>query len=300
MHQREEKRLFMGAITKFSILAGSVALAALAVLACKPPYGSPDSSSAKSLDNLAKDDNATAVDNRCGRDVTAASTALSAPVRQALALVDAPTVALKDAAASALTAVPERLMAPFLNAGGKIRIGDGAESECAGSSLAAAEKDLAGNQPIRACWRQPEGGGAPELLIAGDETVVRHSLLRLFAYVYAEFFVTKIADPNAPAPFNNAEWRAAAQGFQERRGALAAALLADLSQAGAQAYTRLKTFHDRDATRFANFVLAEAVDSYYCTPKARAIFENRFRGAWKLFTDSTTPHAPLSVFGVAN
>lgn len=272
----------------------------LAAVSCKPPYGSTDSSSAKSLDNFAKDDNATGVANRCGRDVTAASTDLSAAVRQALALVDAPTPALKDAAASALTAVPERLMAPFLNAGGKIRIGDGAEADCAGTALAAAERELAGSKPVRACWRQPEGGGAPEILIAGDEAVVRHSLLRLFAYVYSDFFVKKIAEPNAPAPFNNAEWRAAALGFQERRGALAAALLADLSQAGAQAYTRLKAFSDRDATRFGNFVLAEAVDSYYCTATARDIFYNRFRGTWKLFTDTTTPHSPLSVFGVAN
>ncbi len=212
--------------------------------------------------------------------------------------VIADTADLKNEVLGTLTAVPGVLLETFYNIGGKIQVGKTATTQCANTSIADSEIDFIGSEnSIQTCWKQTSPEEAPVILIAGNKDLIRHSLVRLFGYMFTEFFVARLGSENAPTQYKDPEWVEAVESFKAMRSTLANAFLNDLAQVDKPAHKRLSAFSSADTTRFENYVFAEALDSYYCSDDTRYVFQQNYREAYKVFTDKSNPEAPAVQFG---
>lgn len=264
-------------------------------LACRPPANS--NSTTRSLDNFAKTPEQKLTLNSCGPSYDGKQT-LPAHVEALKSAVDAPDDVMRNAVLGVLVVVPKPILAPFFLSGGRVLVSKDAPQICRATPFSPEEKELAGQggAPMT-CWQQAQPGQPPRLVVAPNVVLIRHSLLRLFAYTYTEFFVARIASPKAPEPFNKPEWRSAVQGFERSRDKLAVAFLADLNAQRSPSQALLAKFYTADAVRFGNYVFAEALDSYFCSAKARTTFATDFKEAWQVFTDKSAPHSPVNLFG---
>jgi hypothetical protein len=250
----------------------------------------------KTLDNFARVNGEPETLNRCGYDYDGKP--LDGVLAQRAAAITAPNDALKNAAIGVLMRLPENLASPFFAAGGKIVITEMATEQCAGT-LSEAERTFAGpsaKEP-RACWRQPSDGEAPEIVVAASEEDVHHGLLRMFAYVFADFFVARTA-ASADPEVNTPTWRQAIEGFKAARSTLATTFLAELDQPATQeAFNRLEGFRAAAGERFDGFVAAEAVDSFYCSDATRQAFWKRFPKTYAAFIGTADQQALVHEFG---
>lgn len=268
---------------------------AMLIGGCKPQ---PDSgaSETKTLDNFAKTDDSKLVVNKCGIEYTGKEK-LSAHIEAIKDRVQGES-AYKNVALGVLEAVPENMMSTFFGLKGKILISAKAASLCQSTTFSQAEKEMAGaGGAVQACWRQPAPGQPPEIVLPENKEVIRHSLLRLFAYTFTEAFVDTIKNSTSGS-LATPEAKAAAAGFIAERGKIASAFLKDLKKLKRPSvYEKLSAFNARDAEKFGNFVYAEAIDSYYCSVEARATFQKSFKSTWKRFTSKKVANSPVNLFG---
>ncbi len=271
-------------------------LAVLNVSACKQK--APTSAEVKSLDNFAKGDGEDITVNRCGITYNGSLSSLPESVRQYSERVNTRSQALKDETLATLTSVPQTLLDIFYNLGGSIEVSNSAVSQCQNGSLADSEVDFIGNSgAVQVCWKQVESGEPPVILIAENAELIRHSLVRLFGYMFTDFIVARLASDQAPEKFKDPEWTEAIAAFVDMRRSLAQAFLSDLKVVDQPAFTRLSSFNDADAVKFENYVFAEALDSYYCSDETRKTFKKDYKKAFALFTDRSNPEAPAVQFG---
>lgn len=255
----------------------------------------PDSS-IQSLDNFAKEDSAKLTVNKCGINYTGKEK-LSSYVSSIRSNIQG-AEAYRNAAIGVLEAVPQNLMATFFGLGGSVVISKNSASICGNAQMSAAEREFAGESgAVPACWTQPAPGNAPQIVLPEDINVIRHSLVRLFAYTFTEAFVATIQNASSGS-LATKQAKDAAAGFVAEREKIATAFLADLKGMDRpQVYERLAAFNAEDKVRFGNYVYAEAVDSYYCSSKTRATFSKNFAKTWARFTDKGTPNSPVNLFG---
>jgi hypothetical protein len=135
------------------------------------------------------------------------------------------------------------------------------------------------------------------MVVTADVTKIRSSLLRLFAYWEAEYFIPGLRAPNVPAYFSTPEWKAYADAFITERGKIAASFLLDLKTMQGIDASKLNTFSSTDPNAFGNFIYANAVDSYYCSSVTRSEFMNQFRSTWNAFTDTGSKYATAKELG---
>jgi hypothetical protein len=266
---------------------------ALGATACKREG---EESDVKSLDNFVHAPGEAETVNRCGFDYDGKP--LTGSLAKRAEAITAPSTALKNVAIGVLMAVPENLARPFFAAGGKIVITADAAEKCS-ASLSDAERSFAGpSAPApRACWRQEKLGASPEIVIQASEKDVQHGLLRMFAYVFSDFFAYRAAASDDPA-LNTPAWRQAVEGYREARNALAAIFLAEVDTPSTRTtLARLEAFRDAAGDKFAGFVAAEAVDSYYCSAAARRAFEQQFPKTYAAFTDRRDANSLARQFG---
>ncbi len=271
----------------------TVVMAAVFTASCRPPQGGGNASTAKSLDNVGKAPSAQTV-NACGIKYDGKQ-ALSATVTELVPRIDAETK-YKNVVIGALTAVPTNLLLPFAKAGGKIVVTSDAAAKCKDTPFSAGEREMIGTPTaVPACWKIEDK--TPVIYMKPSIKLIRHNTVRMFGYFYTEFFVAKISDPAAPAPFNDQKWKAAATAFVAERDALAANFLVDLEPANKALHERLAKIQASDAKSFGNYIFAEAIDSYYCSKAARATFEKDFKLTYQRFTAESNANSVVSQFG---
>jgi hypothetical protein len=272
-------------------------LAGVIIVGCKSKK--PNQSEGKTLTNFAKGEDDALIVNHCGIDFDGNASNLPDPVQKVLSQVKAEDDASKRAVLGVLTSVPGLLLDIFFQAGGEVIASSEATDVCRATPFSAAEKEMAGPSGVVAsCWRQHSPGEAPKIYLKNDPELIHHSLVRLFGYMYTEFFVARINDPSAPATFQSPEWKDATQAFLQVRSDIASAFLTDVRAAKLPTYDSLNKFSNDDRQRFENYVFAEALDSYYCSDETRADFKKDFAATFGVFTKSDNPNAPATQFGI--
>ena len=204
---------------------------------------------------------------------------------------------LKLALLSALAAVPRSLLQLFfLNLRGEILVTD-ANKICKDTPLTQEERELLGGPTeISACW-VAEAKEPLRLVLAENPHVIRSVLLRLFAYMYSEYFIARIQDTNAPAMFQESNWRELTTAFIENNQLMTEAFVADSKNFGHQKMVSLENLRSANPRKFANMVFANAVDSYYCSAQSNQAFASRFKLTYGVFTEASRPLTPIKVFG---
>jgi hypothetical protein len=204
---------------------------------------------------------------------------------------------LKLALLSALAAVPRSLLQLFfLNLRGEILVTD-ANKICKDTSLTQEERELLGGPAdINACW-VAEGKEPLRLVLAENQHLIRSVLVRLFAYMYSEYFIARIQDTNAPAKFQESSWRELTTAFVENNQLLTDAFVTDSKNFGHQKIVALEKLRSVNPRKFANMVFANAVDSYYCSAESNQTFASRFKLTYGVFTEASRPLTPVNVFG---
>lgn len=268
----------------------------LTILSCKPP--APQSSSGKTLTNVIAKDGA-ARDQLCGYayEGRGALPPNIVDLQNAIAISPAEESPFRNAVMGALAAVPTPLLKLyFVVLHGQIVVGN-AQTECRSAPFTNAQRPLVGNAEATSCWLSPSGNQLLRMVVMADVTKIRSSLVRLFAYWEAEYFVPGLQGPNPPAYFNTAEWKAYADAFVTERGKIAASFLLDVRAMQGVDATKLTTFSSTDPNAFGNFIYANAVDSYYCSAATRSEFMNQFRNTWNAFTDVGSKYATAKELG---
>ena len=265
--------------------------------ACKlAPKNGPSGADTKSLEDLAHKPGSTGPAYRCGGVYNAAA----APnyITALKDLIEPADTPLKDVILGTAQALPAPVAHLLTGTQTRIRLVSDAVAQCAATPFNAAEKAVVGRaDPVKACWRQTAPGERPELILQADATVIQQSFVRLGAYLFSEFLMTRVADSSAPAPFNAPAWQAAAKAFQTARGDIAKALLIDLKNFDDETVTKFSSMNAADAAAFGNVAIAEAQDSYYCNADSRHAFAALLRTTYGVFSDSSNPASMVSLFG---
>jgi len=208
--------------------------------------------------------------------------------------------AARDAVLTTLAVVPKGLLQLFFVVGnGQIIIGGGSET-CASTPFTKTERAIFGaNAKVPSCWIGPTSSLPLRLVLDADPKLIRFSLLRLLAYVQAEYFITRLQSPDLPAPLSTPEWKTYATSFAASRDRLANGFLADMKAAGNTKVVEMAQHFATDPVRFGNMVYANAVDSFYCSATTHRTFQSSFANTWKVYTDPADAQSPLAYLGPA-
>jgi len=238
------------------------------------PSDSGTGSSGKSLDNFA---------NGGVREYNVCT-----PNAQSLAaakdtVIVAPTPQSHQAITNALSAVPQPLLRAFQAAGGKVVASSEAAKICGQVGQNNSEKDLAKGTTIPSCWLQETAGVAPQIVLSDDPVLIQHSMIGAFSYFFTEYFVTRVSHPDVSSKIpQGGLWPAAIQEFASHRDAVAEAFLRDLSSKKASVASAFRSAYAREPSKFKNAVLAEVLDSCYCSQKTRDILRQEFPATWSV------------------
>lgn len=198
----------------------------------------------------------------------------------------------------ALRSVPQSILKMFHTDLKGHFVVDAAKAKICAASLTPDEKRFlgeAGSEAPIACWHAATN--APPVVYLGAGKIanhdvslasnIKHNTVRMLAYVYSQYIPAQLQKRVAEARAGSASLSAADASkvqqivaaiegvlakFEQNRQALSAALFSDLRSVRSPAEARLKSFESSSGSRFRDFVLAEAIDSYYCSPGTRASF----------------------------
>jgi hypothetical protein len=204
---------------------------------------------------------------------------------------------LRLAVLSALSAVPRSLLKLFfVNLRGQVLIG-AARQLCKDTPLTSEERELlGGSSDIPACWIG-DNRAPLRLVLADDAPMIRGVLLRLFAYMYSEYFMARVKDPGAPSKFRDENWQGLISGFSESKSRLSSAFMTDNQGGDPARVARLEKYMTASSEQFATMVFANAVDSYYCGAATQRAFAANFPKTFAAFIDGTRPSSPIKIFG---
>jgi hypothetical protein len=170
-----------------------------------------------------------------------------------------------------------------------------AVSECSDAPITETERQLAPTILVTSCWKTD--ATSARIVLPPNEGAIRGETLRQLALFFTEYFVDRAL--TAQAPFDGVEWQAYLSGVDRSRKALEVAFFEDLQSSRPDAHTKIIAAVAQD--RRANFVYAEAIDSYYCSStgekSTRSLFRQEFPETWKVFTDKTDEYSPVRLFG---
>lgn len=204
---------------------------------------------------------------------------------------------LRLATLSALSAVPGSIQRLFFKTNnGQILIGDEALS-CQTSQISEEERNILNGKEIAVCWRAPDNKRSLQLILKPDALIIRQSLVRLFAYMYTEYFMERIQSNDLSPSLQSAAWQKLISGFKVSRDKLSTAYLNDLSSEKSQQLELMKKYREKSPAAFGNMVFANAIDSYYCNQKTRTQLSKSFKSVYTLITDSSDPNSLISIIG---
>lgn len=204
---------------------------------------------------------------------------------------------LRLATLSALSAVPGSLQRLFFKTNnGLILIGDEVQS-CQTPQLSEEERNILKGKEIAVCWRAPDNKRSLQLILKPDALIIRQSLLRLFAYMYSEYFMERIQSNGLPPSFQSSAWQKLINSFKVSRDKLSNAYLNDLSSEKSQQFELMKKYKEKSPAAFGNMVFANVIDSYYCNQKTRAQLSKSFKSVYNTITDSSDPNSLIAIIG---
>jgi hypothetical protein len=248
---------------------------------------SDNSAAVKTLDNLTRADRAL-IENKCGVYLTPASVdKFSAADKAKLARVTAHSTAAALEATGAFMAVPKPIQSLFFASGGMVRVVQDPTSYCKSKGMSPDQNAFQddASAKIDACWDVYDG--KLEVIVRDNEAAVHHSMVRVFGYVYTQYFgdnalAALASNPNAKAAVVRGRLR-----FKTQRTAIGKALLKDLVKAPADVRKKFNDMAKTQPLQFANFAVTDAIDSYYCSKDTRASFKSEFPATWKAFTEGS-------------
>ena len=281
-------------------LCSYLAVGAALLCQCKP-QGS--NTQVLSLDDAAQGTTEVNEANLCGvADISQAKLpAYINDLNASKAIVSTPSdIAARNAVLTTLAIAPKSLIQLFFAVGnGQIIIGGGTTA-CSNTPFTTTARAIFGaTSRVRSCWIAPTSSEPLRLVLDADPKLIRFSLLRLLAYVQAEYFLQRVQSPNIGAPFNSIEWKAYGNGFAANRQRLTNAFLTDMKAAGNNKVGEMALHNSNDPVSFGNMVYANAVDSYYCSVSTNKTFQTSFAGTWRVYTDATDAYSPLLHLGAA-
>jgi hypothetical protein len=264
----------------------------LGLTSCKPNAGDV-ASETKTLDNFARSEGQQAKPSTCGINLSKEQfSRLSETTQKKLRKrIDAPSEELFFETAGALASVPKIMQTILFFANGQIKVVENPAASCK-DTLTQAEIEFAGEgaKSIDVCWKDSKSKDRVDIYIKADKRVIRHSLVRIFAYLYTQFFVKRISENPDVASDITDNIKDLINRFRTQRRELAKSFMADT-----KAPKRLQALAQKDGTAFENYVFAEAIDSFYCSKKTYDAFKANFDKTFKSFTKSPDDTKPLSV-----
>ena len=244
---------------------------------CKPTVAGGESD-VQTLDNLARSGGTALVDNSCGIRLTDNRyERLSATTKAKLEIIKAEDRRHFLAVAGTLTAVPKPIQSMFFAVGGTVVVTKEAASQCASVKLTAAEKTFAGENTaeLDSCWKRQND--SVTVILPEDEDKIRHSLSRLFAYLYFEYFYDSIKKGQ------NKNLTASADRFEDQLTGLTTAFLKDIAGGDRDVFDKFVAMDQQSPATLQKFVFAETVDSYYCSKTTRDAMSKSFSSTHRSF-----------------
>lgn len=264
-------------------IAPMIVLCALS--SCRADDAAESGATAKSLDNLTRGDRAL-VSNKCGVYLTPASIAKFVPEDRAkLKHIHANSDAAAYEAAGVFMAVPKPIQTMFFAAGGSIQVVADANAYCQVSGKSPDQKVFASeaSPTIDSCWVVNDS--KLDVIVRDDLMSMHHGLVRNFGYVYTQLF----GDFVMPSLRNTSDGQGAITKallrFRTQRVNIGKALLQDLADDPKDVRDHFSLLAKSEPLDYANFVMADAIDSYYCSSDTRATFKTQFPATWKAFTE---------------
>lgn len=193
---------------------------------------------------------------------------------------------LQLAALNALHHVPVGLTKPFFDQGGSIELSPNSIETCKSSKLTAKERTYIKESAaeVDSCWMQPDPKQPPVIVLPAKADRIRHNLLRVMVYFYSEYLLDRMASKIAGNK-NYSTVSKAIVAFNQQKELLTDAFLDDAAVYNFNASKKLWDLRTDNENRFNNIVLAEAIDSYYCSADTFAKFKKHFQATYRLFSD---------------
>lgn len=247
------------------------AVAMAITISCYPPDHSTGSVN-KSLDNYA---------NGGVKQYNSCTSNLQSQIAAKETSIVASSTQSKEAVLNALSAVPQPFLRAFQTAGGRVVASKDAAKICGTVSQNNSEKDLNTGATIPSCWIQEKTGTAPQIILSDDPILINHSMIRAFTYFFTEYFLTRVIHPDVigKLPQSNL-WPAGIRDFERHRDAVTDAFLQDLESKKSPAASAFRAVYSKDPLKFKNSVLAEVLDSCYCSDRTRTILKVEFPATW--------------------
>lgn len=278
-------------------MTNKTAIAALLLLfAACAPVRKETGANVASLDNFGSK----ITRNSCG-DTDQTLRTLPQDLRAVVSGAD--TEDLEDAAARVLAVTPDPVLHAFVRAGGKIIVQkDAALQTCNQLNLPPAQAQLKaeGTASFDACWYVDKDAKKkpPRIAIEANADTIRHGLLRMLAYVYAEHVLPRFEEMAMNGKMaKNASFVATFKNYAQQRALMKSAFLRDIERNNAKGLARLTTLAGNDAAGFANATVAEAIDSFYCSTTTSRVFESVYTDTHAAFTGLASQLGPVKFAG---
>jgi hypothetical protein len=243
-------------------------LAASLLVGCKPK--SAEESTTKTLDNFSRDDSDAVSSNAC-----VGSKKKQTPRKITFeGVADSKKSKLRNAVNTAYSAVPWRLHQWVLASKGSVVVSNKSSKIC-GKSLTKTESNFvkeAGEHP-ESCWQL--SGKNIKLVLPDDEKAIRHNLVRLAGYVYTQALYDAVK--------GKPKLKSVASRYKDTSRRLAKAFWKDLKSQKKNP-KNLAKLKEESISDFRNFVVAEAIDSYYCNKSTYKDFRQNFPETFDVFT----------------
>ena len=239
--------------------------------ACYPSDGKDDSTS-KSIDNFAQ--GGVKSYNVCSANIASQAVARDTQI-------SAKDKAYREAIVNSLSAVPKVFLQAFQQVGGAVIATKDAGAICAKVGNNNSEKDLNTGVQIPSCWLQDKLGAAPKIYISAEPAVIHHSMIRAFTYFFTEFFLARAKLPEAGLITRDPRWKTAFNEFESNRESVASAFIKDIDAKNADQANQFRSAYTNDSLKFGNVILAEVLDSCYCSDNTRAVMREQFPNTWK-------------------
>lgn len=192
---------------------------------------------------------------------------------------------LQLAALNALHNVPVAISKPFFDQGGTFELLPNSTETCKTSKLTTKERTYLkeADAEVDSCWMQPNPNKAPIIVLPANAAKVRHNLLRVMVYFYNEYVIDRLST----SVLNKKQYqdvREAIAAFKVQKKDLMESFMDDASVYNFNASKKLWSLRSDNEDRFANMVLAEAIDSYYCSADTSAKFWKHFKSTHGVFS----------------
>jgi hypothetical protein len=238
----------------------------------------------KSLDNLAAT-GSSYTKNFCGANYASVDT-MPTRTRKYAARVKSYDPKAQLAALNALHHVPEAISKPFFDQGGTIELQPNSIETCKSTKLTTKERSYIkeASAYVDSCWQQANSRTKPVIILSAEEDKIRHNLLRVMVYFYNEYLVDRLQK----ATVRNKDLAAvqtAIKSYNAQKKKLMETFLEDAASFNLNASKKLWDLRTDNEERFANIVLAEAIDSYYCSVTTLSKFKKSFSQTHSAFTE---------------